>query len=306
MCAGQWQNLVMSFALLLLPDFLLIVCGFFLCRYSALDRPVWQTVERLVYFLLFPVFLFSAIASSPLHPLQTLSLTLAGLGTVLCGVALSYLLSCWPGIHRLRHASGAQTAFRFNSYIGLAVADRLGGSGSVAWMALLIAVCVPVCNVAAVLPLARQGGQSVWREILRNPMILSTVAGLLFNLAGLSLPQVVNSTLQRVAGAALPLGLLAVGASLQLGGLMSSPRMAFSFLSIRHAVLPLIALGLTTWLKLPLGQQTVVVLFAALPTASGAYVLAARMGGDGPFVSGLVTVSTLLGMASIPFWLGWV
>ena len=44
--------------------------------------------------------------------------------------------------------------------------------------------------------------------------------------------------------------------------------------------------------------------FAALPTASSAYVLAARMGYDGPYVAGLVTLSTLLGMASLPFALG--
>jgi len=43
--------------------------------------------------------------------------------------------------------------------------------------------------------------------------------------------------------------------------------------------------------------------FAALPTASSAYVLAVRMGGHGPFVAGLITLSTLLGMASIPIWL---
>jgi malonate transporter and related proteins len=44
----------------------------------------------------------------------------------------------------------------------------------------------------------------------------------------------------------------------------------------------------------------VVVAFAALPTASSAYVLAVRMGGNGPYVAGLVTVSTLLGMLSLP------
>ena len=53
----------------------------------------------------------------------------------------------------------------------------------------------------------------------------------------------------------------------------------------------------------PPGQRAIVVLVGALPTASSAFVLAARMGGDGSFVAGLVTVSTLLGMVSIPLWL---
>jgi malonate transporter and related proteins len=296
----------MSYILLLLPDFLLIVSGLLLCRYTALDRPLWQAAERLVYYVLFPTLLFTAIARNPLKLQQATHLALAGLGTVSCGIALAYALSHWPLINRWRYASGAQTAFRFNSYVGLAVADRLGGAPSVAWMAVLLAVCVPVCNLAAVLPLAKQGGHSVGREVVRNPMIVSTLAGLAFNLLSLQLPEVLGATLQRVAAAALPVGLMAVGAGLQLGSLVASPRMAVAFLGIRHAVLPLIALGLVGALGLPVAQQSVVVLFAALPTASGAYVLAARMGGDGPFVSGLVTLSTLLGMLSIPFWLGWV
>jgi predicted permease len=67
--------------------------------------------------------------------------------------------------------------------------------------------------------------------------------------------------------------------------------------------LPLVALGLSGLLGLPPAQRAVVVGFAALPTASSAYVLAVRMGGNGPFVAGLVTVSTLLGMISVPAWL---
>ena len=68
-------------------------------------------------------------------------------------------------------------------------------------------------------------------------------------------------------------------------------------------MLPLVAIGLTGALALPAGQRAIVVLFAALPTSASAYVLAARMGGDGSFVAGLVTLSTLLGIVAIPLWL---
>lgn len=294
----------MSTALLLLPDFLLIVCGFLLCRFTTLNRPIWEAAERLVYYLLFPVLLFTSILRSPLQPLQTLSLTAGGLGVVLCGVGLAYAVRYWPGVDARLHASGAQTAFRFNSFIALALAERLGGPAGVASMALLIAVCVPLCNVAAVLPLARHGGHSYIREIARNPLIAATVAGLLANLAGLRFPEAVSTTLQRIGLAALPLGLLAVGAGLQLGGLKAGPRLAATFLVIRHVVLPVVGIALGLLLDLPPGQRLTVAVFAALPTASSAYVLAARMGGDGPYVAGLVTVSTVLGMVCIPWWLG--
>jgi malonate transporter and related proteins len=290
----------MSHALLLVPDFLLILCGFVLCRWTGLNRSVWDGVERLVYYLLFPTLLFVAILRQPLQPGAMLTLAGCGLAVVGTGIGLSYALGHWPGLDPRTHASGAQTAFRFNSYVALALAERLGGVQSVAWIALLIALCVPICNVAAVWPLARHAKQGFGRELLRNPLIIGTVSGLLANLAGVQLPEVANITLTRVGSAALPLGLMAVGAGLRMGALKDSPGLAASLLAIRHFVLPVLAIVLVRWVDLPPGQQTVVVAFAALPTASSAYVLATRMGGHGAFVAGLVSLSTLLGMVGLP------
>lgn len=290
-------------ALLLLPDFLLIALGCALCRLTALNRPVWEAAERLVYYLLFPVLLFNSILKSPLQPTQTFSLAAASLGITATGIAVALALGRWPGIDARRHASGAQTAYRFNSFIGLALAERLGGAPGLAWMALCIALSVPLANVAAVWPLARHGGHSYGRELARNPLILSTLAGLIANAAGLSFPEAVSTTLQRIGLAALPLGLMATGAGLRVGGLKTSPGLAAALMAVRHALLPALAIGLTAALALSPPQRLIVVLFAALPTASSAYVLAARMGGDGGYVAGLVTLSTLLGMLSVPLWL---
>ncbi|MEO8081702.1 MAG: AEC family transporter [Caldimonas sp.] len=288
---------------LLLPDFLLILVGWVICRKTALGRPVWEAAERLVYYLLFPVLLFNSIVKSPLQPGQALNLAIAGLGTGVVGIVLATLVGLVPGVDRRLHASGAQTAFRFNSFICLALAQRLFGAEGLAWMALLIALSVPMVNVAAVWPLARHGGHSYFRELARNPLIISTVAGLVGNAVGLTLPAPVDTTLQRIGVAALPIGLMAVGAGLTFGALKDSPVLAAALLGIRHAVLPVVAIGFTFALALSPKEQGTVVLFAAVPTASSAYVLAARMGGAASFVAGLVMVSTLLGMVSIPLWL---
>ena len=293
----------MTNPLLLLPDFLLILLGFVICRRTALDRGVWEAAEKLVYFLLFPVLLFNSILKSPLQPAQALDLGLAGVGMLLIGIAAALAIGRWPGVDARLHASGAQIAYRFNSYIALALAERLYGAQGLAWMALLMALAIPICNVAAVWPLARHGGHSYAREIARNPLIISTLLGLAGNGFGLVLPDAVSTTLQRIGLAALPIGLMAVGAGLTLGGLKAAPGLATSLLAIRHALLPAVAIGLALLLHLPPEQRGIVVLFGALPTAASAYVLAARMGGDGSFVAGLVTVSTLLGMLSVPFWL---
>ena len=153
-------------ALVLLPDFSLIAIGWLLCRYTPLNRPLWDGVERLVYVVLFPVLLFSSIVRYPTSLDALLNLGGVGLAIVGTGVALAAALRAWPQRDPSLHASGQQIAFRFNSYIALALAERLAGAQGLAWMAVLISACVPLCNVAAVWPLARHGGHGYcasWR-----------------------------------------------------------------------------------------------------------------------------------------------
>lgn len=296
----RWHTRAMADALLILPDFALIAIGFLICRYTALDRPVWDGAERLVYYLLFPALLFGSIVRNPLRPMDALALAGGTLAVTAVGIGLAYALRRVPGVSPALHASGAQVAFRFNSYIALAVAERLAGAPGVAAIALVVSMAVPLCNLGAVWPLARHGGHGYLRELARNPLIIATVSGLAFNALGLRLPELAATTLSRIGAAALPLGLMAVGAGLRLGALREAPALAAALLAIRHAALPLAAVAWVALTDLPPDQQIVLVAFAALPTASSAYVLAVRMGGHGPFVAGLVTVSTLLGMLSLP------
>ena len=95
-----------------------------------------------------------------------------------------------------------------------------------------------------------------------------------------------------------------VGAGLQLGSLANNKLLATSLLTIKHLLTPLLALLLVRLLQLNPVQTATFLCFSALPTASTAYVLASRMGYNGPFVAALVTLSTLLAALSIPFALG--
>lgn len=298
----------MNYAQLLFPDFSLILCGYLLCRYTALNRSVWEPVEALVYYFLFPVLLFHSIVRSTLDFQAASGLIGAGLITGLCGIALSYSLPWLPLIGRhidtRQHAASAQVAFRFNSFIGLALAERLAGPSGVLLIAVLIGFCVPLFNVAAVWPMARHSQRHFGRELLRNPLIIATVSGLLANLAGLRIPTWIDPTLSRIGAATLALGLMAAGAGLQFSSLARAKALAVGTLTIRHFALPLIAFGLSRAFGLSSEQTTMLLAFSALPTASSCYVLATRMGYDGPLVAALVTLSTLLGMASLTFALG--
>ena len=298
----------MNYATLLLPDFSLILLGYLICRYTALNRSVWQPVESLVYYLLFPVLLFQSIVKSPVDIGAASGLIAAGLTMGVTGIALAYSLPHWPLLGRhidaRDHAASAQVAFRFNSFIGLAIAERLAGAEGLLMIAVLIGVCVPLFNVAAVWPMARHGQHSFARELVRNPLIIATLSGLVANLLGFRIPEWASPTVGRISAASLALGLMAAGAGLQFGLLARGKTLSVAVLTIRHLAQPLLAFAMARLFGLNPVQTTVLLAFSALPTASTCYVLAARMGYNGPYVAGLVTLSTLLGMASLPFALG--
>ncbi|MDB5953621.1 MAG: permease-like protein [Ramlibacter sp.] len=309
--AGRKPSVILrpvNFLQLLAPDFSLILCGYLVCRYTALDRIVWEQVESLVYFFLFPVLLFQSIARSPLDLGAASSLIAAGLLLGVAGIAMAYAVPHLPGLRGRvdprEHAGAAQVAFRFNSYIALALSERLAGAQGLLLIAVLIGVCVPLFNVGAVWPMARHSRTGFGRALLRNPLIIATALGLAANFAGLRIPHWLEPSLTRVGGASLPLGLMAAGAGMQLGHLAQHKLLTVSLLAIRHLLLPLTAAALAWVFHLSPTEATVLIAFSALPTASSCYVLASRMGYNGPYVAGLVTLSTLCGLASLPFALG--
>lgn len=294
-----------NYAQLLFPDFSLILLGYLLCRFSPLDRSVWQGVEALVYYLMFPVLLFHSIVKSPLDWHSTSSLVAAGVTSGLVGIALAYSLPWWPGLRQrmdLRdHAGAAQVAFRFNSFIGLALADRLAGAQGLFFISVLIGFCVPLFNIAAVWPMARASQQSFAKQLVRNPLIVATLCGLAANLLGFRMPQWLEPPVSRIGAAAIALGLMSAGAGMQLGLLRHAKRLSAGVLAIRHLIQPLVALAAIYMFGLQDKQAMVLLLFSALPTASTCYVLAARMGYHGAYVAGLVTLSTCLGVLSLPY-----
>ena len=300
----------MNTALALLPDFALILLGYGLRRGMPLGDHFWPGLEKLVYFVLFPALLFNAITKTPL---SFAAVPLIGVGAAaMAGGMLLGLLARWLfPLTPISFASQFQCAFRFNAYIGLAVAAKLHGAAGIAAMGLLAGGMVPFANIAAVWMLARHGETSVWRELAKNPLFLSTLLALVWNLAGLPVPAPLGQFLGRLAEAAIALGLLAVGAALKLRGALgnqgSGGRGAAAwFLAVKLVAMPLVALAAARATGLGGVHFDVVIAFAALPTASSAYILAQRMGGDGARVAWLISAGTLLGMLTLPLWLAFL
>ena len=293
----------MSLALLLLPDFALILFGFLLNRITSWGRDFWSGLEKLIYFVLFPALLFSAISRTKIDFVAAGPALKTAVLCVLIGMVLAWLarplFKSGPRIFE----SSFQTAFRFNSYIALAVAGRLHGDAGIAAIGIIIGVVVPLCNIASVWALAHGRQQSIWKELLQNPLIIATVSGVMFSLSGLTLPDMVQMTLGRLGAASLASGLLCVGAALTLSNMGKNAPLIAYLTAVKLVAMPIAALLLARQFGVTGVFFELVVVFAAMPTATSAYVLAVRMGGDGSVVAQGITVSTLGGMLAIPLWL---
>lgn len=296
----------MHTALLLSPDFALILLGAGIRRWMHLGDHFWSGVEKLVYFILFPALLINAIVKTRLDLGAALPLLATALAAMVGGMLLGLLAKPVARLPELTFASLFQCGYRFNSYIALAVAGMLFGAPGIATMGLIVGAAVPLANLVSVWMLARHGDAGLWREVARNPLIWGTAAGFLLNLAGFAPPAPVQSFLGRLADASIALGLITVGAALRLEGMPGVRGISLWLLAVKLLALPLIAAGAGRLLGLDGLNYQVVVLFAALPTASSAYILATRMGGDGRSVAWLISATTLGSMLTLPLWAAWL
>jgi len=290
-------------ALLLLPDFLLIALGAALSRSRQFDAGFWAGLERLVYFVLFPALLFRSLAASPRDFADAGTLALVGVGFTLAGIALSALAH---PLFRLPHPTFAacfQCGFRFNTYVALAAAARLGGGDAVPTMSLLVGLLVPLVNVVAVTMLVRGNAVAIVLAVARNPLVIACVLGIAWHALGVPLPAVAGRILELMAAAALPLGLLAVGAGLRLtGAALPLPPLAY-WLAVKLLAVPAVALALARAFDLAAPERQVAVALAAVSTAPSAYILAVQMRANGAAVSLLVSAGTLAAALTLPMWI---
>ncbi len=266
----------------------------------------WSGVEKLVYFILFPALLINSLVKAKLDLLSAFPLLATAYVAIVAGMLLGLLPRMFSKVPALTFASMYQCAFRYNSYIGLAVVSMLFGQSGVATLGIIIGTAVPLVNVVAIGMLARHGQLGLWREVLRNPLIWATIIGLSLNLVGYVPPAPVLAFLGRLAEASIALGLLAVGAALQMGGAAGVKGLAAWLIVVKLLLLPLVAVFVGPLLGLSGLYYQVAVLFAALPTASSAYILAVRMGGDGKSVAWLISASTLASMLTLTLWAAWL
>lgn len=289
----------------LAPVFLLIALGRALRARGFPGEAFWPAAERLVYHVLFPALLFLTSATSELAGFRVLPLATALIGAILATSALTLALRPWLGLDDAGFTSVFQGAIRINTYVGLGTAGTLYGEAGLAVLGIVIFVVVTTINLLSVIALSHYGRRPADRRkvlgsVARNPLILACLSGFALNAAGVDLAGIPGDTLRVLGQASLTLGLLCVGASLELAPLGQNWPAALTTCALKLLLLPA-ATGLACRL---LGIEgltaAVAVLFTAGPISASSYVLARQLGGDAPLITGLITLTTIAATLTMP------
>ncbi|WP_407170041.1 AEC family transporter [Bradyrhizobium sp. ORS 111] len=293
----------------LLPVFLLIVLGFVLKRTLMPIDTQWHGLERLTYYVLFPVLLVQTLVKADLTRVP-----IAGVGGALLLSALAMSLLCLAlrrplaraGVDGPAFTSIFQGAIRWQTYVALSVSGNLFGSVGLALASVAMVAIIPLVNVFSVAVLAhyaspqKQSMGAIIMTVVKNPLIWACVIGLAINVAHIPLPKIWHEVANALGGSSLAIGLLVTGAGLHLEGMFRPSLAASVALVLKLVLMPALAVALGLWFGLGGSSLAIVTACAAVPTSPSAYVMARQLGGDAPLLAQIITLQTILAAITMP------
>src|SRR5581483_2131292 len=264
----------------LLPVFLLMALGAVLKRTLMPLETQWHGLERLTYYVLFPMLLIQTLVKADFSKVPV-----AGVGGALLisAVAMSlFCLALWPqfrrrGVDGPAFTSILQGATRIQTYVALSVSRNLFGAAGLALASIAIIAIVPVVNVISVAVLAhfasreKQSPWAVAMTVVKNPLIWACAIGLFVNVVHLPLPTIWHEVADALGSSSLAIGLLVTGAGLHLEGLLKGSVAAAAGVLLKLVLMPVVAIGLGLWFGLSGTGLVIVAVCTAVPTAPSAY-----------------------------------
>jgi len=288
------------------PVFSLIIIGTVFRRINFPGDMFWPLAEKLVYYALFPALLISTLATANIDsiPVAQMFWPLVSATCVIAGSLL--FLKSYLNLSSASFTSVFQGSIRPNTYIGLAAGSSLYGDPGLAIITMTLAIIIPMVNLLSVFVLTfYQPGtkstifHSFW-TVAKNPLIIACAVGALLNKTGIGLPYGSDELFKIFARAALPLGLLSVGASLRMLDGNNIGRQLLLPSATKLVIFPFLTATACLFSGLSPLVMACMVLFTSLPGSASSYILASQLGGNKELMSSIITVETALAAITIP------
>jgi malonate transporter and related proteins len=292
----------------LFPVFSLLLAGRLLKRLKLTNEMFLKVSDRLVYYIFFPVLLFWKIGGAGADGFMDWHLCTAAI----VSIAVIYLVSALAlkifRISNYKAGTFSQSCYRFNTYIGMAIAYYAFGEAGLKHFGILIGFAIPFINILAVSTLvwysgrATSSGRSLgifFKEIGTNPLVLACAAGLAYsNIVG-TFPVFMDNSFRLLSAAALPLALISIGGALTVKGLKGNLGISTLALVIKLLMLPLVGFFVLQQFQVTGLPFKVGMLFFTLPTSPAIYVLSSQLNSDTELASAAIALSTIFSFITL-------
>ncbi len=307
----------MQIADLILPVFAVIVTGSIVGYTRYLPRALSDALIHFAYNIAMPALLIVTIAQEPSRSLINWRFLVAfGGGSLLCFALVFGIMSIRVSrglASRTMH--GMAASMTNTGFVALPVLQAIYGPRAVLPAAIAtVFVAVVMFPLAVILlELGQQDAHGsrttpmvTVKHVVLNPMVLSTLIGMLFSVLDLHMPAPVTAYLGILADALTPCALFAIGLGLSIDGLRANIGRASLLSAVKLVIMPLIVYGLSVWLGLNPLYTIAAVICAAVPTAKTAYILAGQYRCEEVMVASTVSMTTLASIISLVAWLYWL
>jgi predicted permease len=302
----------MSIFATIIPVFTIILLGWISRKKGFIRTDFIGPANSLVFYLALPAMIFSAISRASLTVHFNIGILIITISAAIFTFILAWILG---KVHQLKQGqlgSYVQTSFHGNlGYIGLAVAFYYLGEDGLVKASILTGFLMIVQNLLSVLSLtvnsyqpdSAEHARTLFRNIAGNPVILSAMAGIVCSFFNISIPLILQQSLDILSGLALPMALLIIGASISFQEARHRIKRVLSTSAIKLFLMP--GLGYIAYRALGFAPEEYLpgLILLASPTATISYVMAKEMKGDPDLAVMAISTCTLLSSLAYTFWL---
>lgn len=302
----KMENIILSFNVIA-PLFFLMVIGYVLVNYTNMaDRELCAKVNALVFKIFLPCMLFQNIYQSDIREQMNGEICLFAAGSLLVLFVLLCLIV--PKIVKNEKQQGVviQGIFRSNYVIfGVSVVANMYGPSNTATASVLSAILIPMYNFLAVIALSAFGGKRErdWKKvvagIVKNPLIIASVLGIIVSFAGIRLPVAVETTVSNLAKLATPAAFLILGGDFELSKVKGNLKTAGWVIFIKMVVLPLIVIPIVIQMGYRDADLLSILLAYQTPVAVSSYIMAEQAGADEQLAGQLVVFSSAVSILTL-------
>jgi hypothetical protein len=288
-----------------MPMILLVALGYFLKKKAIITDQYENVSSKLVFNLALPVTMFSTTARANMRVSITgevwFFITVTSIMLICLGL-IAHLVSVFLIKEKRTRGAFVQGAFRSNFVIiGYPILMSLFGEEVILPMTLVTVFLIPIVNVISVIVLTINNPdiqeidyKKIAANIIKNPLILSILFGIVFSLMEIRIPVVIESTFASIRGLTTPLALINIGSMFVFSIQMKDKMIQLVCLFLKSFLYPL---GCTTiGILLGFRDQYLAVLFIAIaaPSPPSGYVMSKLMHSDEVFSANNIVLSTVL------------